>query len=136
VSASKGTETEPSNQNVSKIRPGQCFNDAANGNLSTTGPGEEVEELAVVSCDTQHDAQALAVFELKRGPWPGEQQVDTAAETGCDRRIGKRIARDPAADKLVVAWYAPTEEGWAFDRGVLCAVVHATDGKKLTRPIR
>ena|ERR671915_1501580 len=134
--ASAGTKTEPSNEDVSKIRPGQCFNDTVNGNLSTTAPGQEVEELAVVSCDTPHDAQALAVFELNRGVWPGEQQVDTAAETGCERRIGKRISRDPAADKLVLSWYAPTQEGWRWDRGVLCAVVHATDGKKLTRPLR
>jgi hypothetical protein len=66
--------------------------------------------------------------------------VDAAAEAGCKRRVGKQIARDPAADKLTYSWYAPTQEGWGLtgggDRGVLCAVVHLTDGQKLTRPLR
>lgn len=131
------TKTEPHDLDVGDIRPGRCFNDSANGNGSGD---EEVEELTIVGCNSPHDAQAMATFTFKRGPWPGQKALSKAAGAQCRHRAGKRIAHDPASRILTLSWYLPTQQGWGLtgggDRGVLCVVTRAKEGKKLTRRVR
>lgn len=129
------TKTEPHDLQVSDIKPGQCFNDGTNGN----GGESEVEELTIVGCKTPHDAQALAAFTFERGAWPGDRVLSKAASRQCHKRTDKKIRHDPARRILSQSWYLPTKESWGLtgrDRGVLCVVTHAKEGKKLTRPIR
>lgn len=100
--------TEPHDLDVSDIRPGQCFNDGANGN----GDGDqEVEELTIVGCTSPHDAQALATFTFQRGPWPGDRALSKAASAQCRKRAGRKIAHDPARRILRLSWYLPTQQG-------------------------
>lgn len=135
--SAKPTHTEPHDLDVGDIRPGQCFNDSTNGNGSGS---QEVEQLTIVGCSTPHDAQALATFTFQRGPWPGDRVLSKAAAAQCHKRAGRKVARDPAARMLSMSWYLPTRQSWGLtgggDRGVLCVVTHAKEGRKLTRRVR
>ncbi|HEY3687866.1 MAG TPA: DUF4190 domain-containing protein [Streptosporangiaceae bacterium] len=130
------THTKPHALEVGDIKPGQCFNDTTNGNNGKA----TVEELTIVGCATPHDAQALATFTFQRGPWPGDRTLTRSAGAQCRKRTARRIAHDPARRILNLSWYLPTQQGWGLtgggDRGVLCVVTHAKQGRKLTRRIR
>lgn len=131
TSVSSPTKTTPHDIEIQDIEPGQCFNDP-NG-------GDGTVRITIVGCHTPHHAQALATFEFKDGPWPGEKVVRNTARIECTKRVGRKVDHDPAHKHLDVSWYTPTQEGWDqadADRSVLCTVRSATEGKKLTRPLR
>jgi hypothetical protein len=124
----KPTQTAPKKTEIQKLHVGQCINDAGTG---------EVESLKVVPCDQPHDGEVMATATLHGLFLPTEDQIRQKARQLCEQLAGKKIDRDPAADVLTITDYYPTVEAWrGHDHGVTCLAEHATEGKKLTRPIR
>lgn len=121
---------------MAKMKVGDCINDNSGATTATEAP-VEVESVKVVPCTGPHDGEVLAVFKLPGGMLPSENQLNQLASTGCKQRTESRINRDPAASSLTTSYYYPTLESWTSgDRDVTCVAVSATEGKKLTRPLR
>ncbi|RFS86264.1 DUF4190 domain-containing protein [Actinomadura spongiicola] len=128
--------TKTSEVDARKMRIGDCINDSK---VASTPEGEsvKVESVKVVPCTRPHDGEVMATFRVPGGSMPPEQEMMRLAATGCEKRLTKQIRRDPAAESLSLSYYYPTSLSWRLgDRSVTCVVVSATEGKKLTRPIR
>ncbi|TDB77496.1 hypothetical protein E1264_37495, partial [Actinomadura sp. KC216] len=129
-------QTKPQEVGVTTMKVGDCINDDKVAS-NTTGESVEVESVKIVPCRGPHHGEVLAVFKLPGDILPSENQLSRLAEEGCQKRISGKIRRDPAANSLATSMYYPTLELWmSGERDVTCVVVSATEGKKLTRPIR
>ncbi|WP_165969182.1 DUF4190 domain-containing protein [Actinomadura sp. KC06] len=129
--------TKPEKVDALKMKLGDCINDDSGATTTATAEPVEVETVKVVPCSGPHDGEVLAVFKLPGDMLPSENQLRRLAEEGCDKRITSKIRRDPAGASLATSYYYPTLESWTSgDRNVTCVAVSATEGKKLTRPIR
>ncbi|MFI0370215.1 DUF4190 domain-containing protein [Actinomadura sp. 1N219] len=129
--------TKPQKVDALKMRLGDCINDDSGATTTATAEPVEVETVKVVPCNGPHDGEVMAIFKLPGAMLPSENKLRQLAGDGCEKRITSKISRDPAADSLATSYYYPTLESWTSgDRNVTCVAVSATEGKKLTRPIR
>ncbi|WP_067454406.1 DUF4190 domain-containing protein [Actinomadura macra] len=137
IAKPKISSTKPKSVDAKKMKVGDCINDNSGASTSTSTDGPvEVESVKVVPCTGPHDGEVLAAFKLG-GLFPSENEMSQKASAGCKRLMAPRLRRDPAAASLATSYYYPTAESWTRgDRDVTCVAVHATEGKKLTRPIR
>jgi hypothetical protein len=97
---------------VTDLVVGTCFDEPVNA--------EQITEVEPVPCTGPHRYEVFAVFDLpvaEGEPYPGVENVDRAAQAGCDQS-----AAAPPADLYTTFALAPTEDGWAEgDRSVTCA---------------
>ncbi|MFB9832373.1 DUF4190 domain-containing protein [Actinoallomurus acaciae] len=122
------TRTAPTKIDVRKMRVGQCINDAST---------DAAENVKVVPCDQPHDMEVLANQNLHGLILPTDDQIQQQARLLCRKLVGAKIDRDPAADVLAITNYHPSAQGWRHgDHLVTCLVSHATEGKKLSRPLK
>jgi hypothetical protein len=92
-------------------------------------------EIYTVSCDDEHGFELIAKFDLEGDDYPGDDEVRTDAEEGCQGdRFTEYVGEtyDDAAD-VVVTPIPPSEDTWdgAADRTVLC-FAHAPDAAPTT----
>ncbi|WP_242903073.1 DUF4190 domain-containing protein [Actinomadura terrae] len=130
------TSTKPKKVDARKMKVGDCINDNSGAATTTASEGPvEVESVKIVPCAGPHDGEVLATFKLG-GLFPSENEMSRKASAGCKRLMAPRLRREPAARSLATSYYYPTAESWTRgDRAVTCVAVHATEGRKLTRPI-
>ncbi len=92
-----------------------------------------IDSARVVSCESAHELEVFATFELAAtdfpstavGDYPGEERVVAAADAGCSAQL-ERLGLDNAAYGLIALW--PTNDSWAQgDRAVGCAA-YSNDG--------
>ena len=108
------------------IRVGDCVQ-LPDGNET------QVTSVEGVPCETAHDAQVFAEFDLTgSGGFPGQASVDNLAFEGCATRWEAALGPFDTASNLDLTYFTPTSESWAGDdREVSCFVVTA-DGAPLT----
>jgi hypothetical protein len=131
------TATKPKEVDARTMKLGDCINDNTTAsNPSATEP-VEVDSVKIVPCTGLHDGEVTAVFRLPGSVLPPDSRLRELASSGCKIRTRARINRDPAAGSLANSYYYPTADSWrSGDRTVTCVVVSATEGRKLTRPLR
>jgi hypothetical protein len=101
-------------------------------------PEEElVQSVEAVPCDTPHDAEAYAVFDLPEVEDFDLEATYLRADEGCverwDDAIGTDYATDPDLDLYVLG---PTDLSWkGGDREVVCFVVRL-DGERSSGSVR
>ena len=97
---------------VLRLLPGDCFLVGA----------DEIEEVAAVPCDEDHQAEVFAVFDLAATEWPGAAAVAQVTKSGCLDRFRNATGHvfDPV--HMAITGYAPSERSWKEDRRVLCVV--------------
>ncbi|MFF5260551.1 septum formation family protein [Actinomadura viridis] len=106
-------------------KPGQCFDIS----------GEDVVGTEVVPCDRPHDAEMVLYYELPKGPWPGDQEMDRRGTDGCEQRVRARFQTRAPVENGDTYALLPRRVTWALgDRKVYCAIA-AFEGRKLTEPI-
>ncbi len=110
------TTTEPA-PDTAVLTVGDCVDDPA------IIDGSDFLETAVVDCGTPHYAEAYAQFDLPEGDYPGEEEVTTAAEDGCDTEFAEFVGLQYQESVLEVFYYYPTETIWLVDRDVVCIVI-------------
>jgi len=122
-----------SSTSVFDLSPGDCFDDPADG----AADGSQVETLPMVDCESPHDNEVYAIFEvtddLATGPYPGVVALDDEATGRCvplfEDYVGSPYENTPRLDIL---WLSPTAESWGNgDRLVTCALFDS-DASKLT----
>ncbi len=105
----RGRITEASTVDKDALRPGDCVNDAALRDLAL---GQDMETVSatvdVVPCATLHDFEVTAAFTLPEGDYSDAQDLRTAVNQGCVRRLRKEWAEDRRLlrDKIL-AFYLP-----------------------------
>lgn len=103
-----------------EVSVGQCFN-----------PIEDKDDGALLAillkdCEDEHLAEAFALFDLDHDagePWPGDDEVDDAAEEGCDAEFEAYVGIPFDDSEYNVSYFTPSPESWeADDREVLCLI--------------
>ncbi|MBD0707496.1 MULTISPECIES: DUF4190 domain-containing protein [unclassified Streptomyces] len=112
------------------LRIGQCFDDPDKSKDFSTG-------VTIVDCAKPHDGEVTGTFRITEfGAWPGEDDIEKSAETGCEK-INADYALDTWAIPLDVwiFYYMPSKPTWrAGDRNVVCAL--ASDKKPFSGSVR
>lgn len=100
---------------VFDVGVGDCFDDDA------LGESAEVSNVALVPCDSPHDNEVFAVFDMPDGPWPGQEAVDVAIDDGCLPRFETFVGIDYESSRYVSTSLFPTEGSWeGGDREIVC----------------
>lgn len=100
---------------VFSLAVGDCFDDP--------GSGEgQVSSVPLVDCAEPHDNEVFAVFDLPDGPFPGNAEVQEAADLGCVERFASFVGTDYAVSELFLSSLSPTQASWdgRDDREVIC----------------
>jgi len=79
--------------------------------------------IEVVPCSDVHWGEVYANFDLVKGPFPGNAQVERLADGGCSKRMERVEAEAPTGSTLEGFILYPVKETWNVDRGVTCIVV-------------
>ena len=109
---------------VFSLAVGTCFDDAGLED-------EEIYSVDDLSCDTPHDNEVFALFDLTGSEFPGDLVLDLASD-GCVERFDAYVGIAYFESDLDVFPIYPTAESWdAGDREVVCAL-YALDLSKLT----
>lgn len=108
------------------IRVGDCVQ-------MPDGGEEQVTSVEGVPCETPHDAQVFAEFDLSAsGGFPGQAEIENQAFEGCASRWEAALGRFDSAANLDLTFFTPTDQSWSQDdREVSCFVITA-DGTPLT----
>jgi hypothetical protein len=110
--------------NVFSLDVGDCFDDP-------TPESSEVTDVELVGCDSPHDNEVYATFELPDTDFPGPDEVFETALAGCAERFEDLIGAPVGEGDLDATLLAPTEQSWTSrdDREVICYLVDASGAK-------
>lgn len=89
--------------------------------------------VTLVGCQFAHDGEVIATVPLDFDAWPGQREIDAAAERGC---TAKDALLDPAVfdePGLSLVWYTPSEIDWDVDPHTAQCVVESDSALGLTR---
>ena len=91
--------------------------------LLTEDLSERIDDVAVVPCTQQHDAEMSGTVTLPEAPWPGEDEVDEQSDDAC-RPVFEAYVGIPFDDSdLDYTFITPRRETWeSGDRLVICLV--------------
>lgn len=107
--------TESGDADVFTLRPGDCFNDTAAG---------EIDAVPVVPCAEAHDNEVFASHMMPDGEFPGQDGITAFADANCTPDFETFVGT--AWEESSLEWFpiTPTQGSWesAGDREVLCAV--------------
>jgi Septum formation len=107
-----GDVAEPRAVHSSLVAPGNC--------VEFLPAQQEVGEVTLVPCATEHVAQALTTWEVDDATYPGPDAVLRAATSVCEDELTTRGLDGDA----YLAWsFVPTPQGWdAGERTATCLV--------------
>jgi hypothetical protein len=107
---------------IGDLRQGDCLVDDI---------GDDVPRITVevVPCDQPHFLEAYDDFDLPKGSWPGQAEVDRRAEGGCVKRFEAFVGENYDESDLDMIYVRPYEEGWSVDRTVTCLVTTGGDSR-------
>ncbi|XBH20833.1 septum formation family protein [Jonesiaceae bacterium BS-20] len=98
---------------VFEMRVGDC--------LKTSALGDEVASVPVVPCSEEHEDEIYFSFEIPDGDFPGDAEIDAAAETTCTREFSNFVGTAYEASTLDWSPFTPSAGSWSEgDREVLC----------------
>ena len=102
---------------VLTTKVGDCINDA-----ESTAAGD-VSDVTVVECTEAHDYEAYESQTLPDGDYPGQEAIETQAETLCYDAFETFVGISYDESVLGFTYFTPTSEGWdTGDQEILCLV--------------
>lgn len=110
-------EPEEENTDVFTIAVGDCLNETSS---------DTVSEVPQVDCAAPHDYEVYYDFTLTgSGEYPGEDEVQTDADTGCESAFAGFVGLGYEDSILDFTYYYPTVSSWTKngDRLVSCIIV-------------
>jgi hypothetical protein len=128
VLASNGTLDqafqEPEPGDAAEPRTVAAVNLATGNCVATLPPAEQVGEVRVVPCATDHIAQVVSEHELS-GAFPGATALATEATATCSAEVEQIDAGDAA----IQPWYlVPSESGWEQGNTRLVCLLRGSAG--------
>jgi hypothetical protein len=116
-----GASIVVSHPSYTSLNPGDCFNPRT-GSLSG--------RISKVSCGKPHTDEAVGVFDLNDGPYPGASGVAAVAETRCnDLARSYGVSPQPG---LQLRWLYPSRISWDDGTRTLVCSVRNSDGSRRT----
>lgn len=114
--------------NVFELKVGQCFDDPESVDV--------VSDVDIVDCETAHDNEVYALFDMPAGDFPGVSVVQDAAIEGCHDAFEPYVGIDYVSSVLDFSWLAPTPASWeSGDHEIVC-IAYDLDLKKLTDTVK
>jgi hypothetical protein len=112
-----GAIAEAGAVSVFSLRVGDCFDDH--------DPGD-VQRVAALPCDEDHDNEVFATFDLAEGTWLGDDEVTRLGQEGCNERFSGAIGASYEESVLEFYPMTPTEGSWddRDDREIVCVAYH------------
>jgi hypothetical protein len=106
---------EEGQADVFALRVGDCLNEVSE---------ELVSEVPVVPCDQPHDEEIYFDFLLEGDEYPGEDPIQTEADTRCAAEFDAFVGLAYDSSTLDFYAYRPSEESWTQldDRIVSCVI--------------
>jgi Septum formation len=99
---------------ASQLSLGDCVNGSADTLL---------RDLTAVQCQTEHDYEVYAVFDIPESVYPGEEEAAAAAEAACASAFEPFVGVRYSSSTLDYAALAPDEKEWeAGDHVMACLV--------------
>lgn len=107
-----GVITAPGSVSATALQAGDCVNGLETGTFSS---------LPAVPCDSSHEGEAFAVFDLPDGPFPGQATVDEQAQVQCSTRLDAYSPSAIADPEVGLFFVTPNGQTWpGGDREVVC----------------
>lgn len=80
--------------------------------------------IATLDCNTSHDAEVFAQFNMVEPGWPGTNKVKETAQTFCSEQFQSYVGIDLAKSHFKLYYYFPLEWSWILhdDRTITCIV--------------
>jgi hypothetical protein len=116
-----------------EVKLGDCVDEP----VSSTDEVEEVESVKAVPCDSPHDGEVYAVFDLPDGDFPGDEEVATAGEERCVEEFATFVGTPYDDSEYDITSLFPTKQSWEEkdDREYVCIVV-APEGEQVTGTLK
>lgn len=110
---------------VFDIQVGDCLDDADSADAQGV-----VLSVPTVPCDADHDSEAFKEVTVSlKGGYPGNDALESAADTQCQSPFENFVHADAADTMLDYTYYYPTADSWRRgDRQILC-LVYNPDGQ-------
>jgi hypothetical protein len=111
------TTTLPAGGDVTvfDLSEGDCWDEPAQTDV--------VSEASVVPCETPHDLEVYAVYQVDFADFPGEDAMGDSVEGGCVERFAEFVGLDYPNSSLDVLSLFPTQESWDVgDREATCSI--------------
>ncbi|MGR2751403.1 septum formation family protein [Agromyces arachidis] len=107
--------TEAGDADVFALRVGDCLDMVV---------ADQVESVPVVPCSEPHSDEVYHDFQMPDGEFPGDDAVNSAAETGCLDAFQPFVGMAFEESQLDISWYVPTQDSWnqMNDRAISCMV--------------
>lgn len=101
---------------------GDCF---TSPDFAKSPDGGRFSNLTKLACNQPHDAEVIASSKLAEGPFPGAEELDSAARTFCVESFATVVGVPLEESALDIRPVYPTKESWekAADREILCVAV-------------
>lgn len=110
-----GEITSAGDVTLAELAPGDCVN-----GLSAE-EDEMFSELPAVPCAEPHQGEVVAIFDLPKGDWPGEDAAYEQAWDGCVDRFADYSFEAYDDPSVGMFYLAPTRTTWRLgDREVIC----------------
>lgn len=120
---SAGTSPEENGETTSvfDLEVGDCF----------SADDDELEAVAVVPCDEEHEYEVFSVFDHEAGgdaAYPGDEELVSYADTACRPAFEEFVGTDADSSIWFITSLTPSAETWATgDREIVCTVNQEDD---------
>jgi hypothetical protein len=109
------SDADPTQTDVYSIVVGDCLDDQSS---------TEVLEVPLVDCAAPHDFEVYTDFAIAGDTFPGQDELDEQADTGCFDAFEPFVGTSYEESQLEYTYYAPTESSWtAGDRLISCMIL-------------
>jgi hypothetical protein len=112
-----GTIEQSGKTRLLDLRVGDCIADLRKSIDDPDGGNNGDLQITAVPCAEPHDGEVLRISsvgaDIANGPWPGSHAVDGEAARGRQALQARLTA--PAAGKITLVSFRPTQERWEFE---------------------
>lgn len=85
------------------------------------GPNADQSNIVIIGCDTPHDAEVYAAFNLTDPDYPGDEAVYNTSRELCGESFLDYVGLEPQESSLQIKMFYPVEASWAQgDRAIVC----------------
>ncbi len=120
-----GTVTRSGEVLVTDVRAGDCIVNGFDDKAMYT--------VDVTPCAEPHALETYATFDLERGDYPGDKEVERLSTIGCVDRFGPFVGVEAGESELDIAYILPARGSWEKSRNVACVV---SEGKASTGTLK
>ncbi|MEV8532900.1 septum formation family protein [Streptomyces sp. NPDC051211] len=119
-----GRVVGPAFGDVDDINAGDCFNTEDDLKDYQEEDAQAPLSVDIVPCDEPHQSEAVVIFDLPDGAYPGKQKINSVVGEKCDKGLTDYVGAGAKLPETMQLYsYHPSPATWtAGERGVACFV--------------